>query len=230
MKNANHYQILEVNVSASQGQIKQAYRRLAKRFHPDCGEAANHEQIILINAAYEVLGDPEKRRSYDQQLSPNYPSRQRQERTAKAQNYYKRRRETEQKTEIIFDVWLKEIYTPIHHLVNVVINSLDGQIDDLSADPFDDELMSIFQEYLEDCRESLQQAKQIFGSQPNPSQAAKIAASLYFCLNQLSDGIDELEWFALNYDDSHLHTGKELFRIAKNLCYEASEMIDLRGN
>ena len=224
MKDANHYQILEISPSASQGQIKQAYRRLAKRFHPDCGEAANHGQIILINAAYEVLGDPERRRTYDRQFISNYPSAQRQQREAKAQEYYQHRRKAAQKTEIIFDFWLKEIYIPIHRLVSLIINSLEDQIDDLAADPFDDDLMAVFKDYLLECRDYLQQAKQVFLSQPNPAQAAKIAASLYFCLNQLGDGIDELEWFTLNYDDSHLFMGKELFRIAQSLLYETEEI------
>ncbi|HAC66314.1 MAG TPA: molecular chaperone DnaJ [Cyanothece sp. UBA12306] len=224
MKEANHYQILEVSLNASQGQIKQAYRRLVKRFHPDCGAAASHEQTILVNTAYEILGDPARRQSYDQQLIPNYPSKERQERTAKAQDYYKRRREATNKRKIIFDVWIQEIYLPINRLISLIINPLESKINQLSADPFDDQLMAVFQEYLLQCRDYLYEAKETFSSQPNPAQAAEMAASLYFCLNQLEDGIDELEWFSFNYDDSHLSMGKELFRIAQNLSYEAEEI------
>ena len=91
----------------------------------------------------------------------------------------------------------------------------------LSADPFDDELMEAFQAYLEDCRESLEKAKQKFKSMPNPSQTAQVAANLYYCLNQLEDGIEEIERFTFTYDDSYLHTGQELFRISKQLRREA---------
>ncbi len=219
---SNHYQILEVSPSASQKQIKQAYRRLAKQFHPDTqGDSANHEKIIRLNTAYEILGDPERREHYDRQFTPNY----RQQRTADAQSYYKRRREAQQATGICLESWLQEIYVPTHRLIDLIINSLESQIDYLAADPFDDQLMTAFQEYLHQCRIYLQQAKSTFSSQPNPPQAAKVAASLYFCLNQVGDGIDELEWFVLNYDDSHLHTGTELFRIAQRLLYEAQEMV-----
>ncbi len=53
---SNHYDTLKVNPSASQAEIKQAYRRLVKQFHPDTNQEADHDQIVRINAAYEVLG------------------------------------------------------------------------------------------------------------------------------------------------------------------------------
>lgn len=226
----NHYQILEVSQTASQSEIKQAYRRLAKRFHPDShSETANHEQIIRINAAYEVLGDPQRRRSYDQQLIPNYPSIQRQRRTAYAQYHYQRSRRAEQAATGLIDEWLKNVYQPVERLISQSIYRLNEQVDHLAADPFDDELMEIFQDYLGFCRVSLRQAKHIFSSQPNPAKLAKVAAALYYCLNQLEDGIDELDWFVCNYDDSHLHTGQELFRIVHRLLTEARAMVQSLG-
>ena len=52
-----------------------------------------------------------------------------------------------------------------------------------------------------------------------------VAAHLYYCLNQVSDGIEDLELFTLNYDDYYLHTGQELFRIADKLRLEAQAAI-----
>ncbi|MGL5509507.1 MAG: J domain-containing protein, partial [Microcoleaceae cyanobacterium] len=70
MKSPNHYQILKVNSNATPAQIKQAYRRLVKIFHPDSNQnTADLEEIIKINAAYEILGDPQKRSSYDQKFN-----------------------------------------------------------------------------------------------------------------------------------------------------------------
>ena len=223
----NHYQTLEVSQQATQAEIKQAYRRLAKRFHPDTRmETANQEKIVSINAAYETLKDPQRRRSYDQQLfvGATYSSfTRRQQRTASAQNQYRHRRQTVREADIHQLQWLREVYQPIAELVTSVLDPLDSQIDDLSADPFDDELMEAFSQYLEDCHELLVRARHILASQPNPVKYAAVAARLYYCLNQVGDGIDELKWFTLNYDDYYLHTGKELFRIAQRLYYEAQD-------
>ncbi|NJN88643.1 MAG: J domain-containing protein, partial [Leptolyngbyaceae cyanobacterium SL_7_1] len=64
----SHYHTLEVSPHASQAEIKQAYRRLAKIFHPDSNTTiTDHERIAGINAAYEVLSDPQQRAHYDRQ-------------------------------------------------------------------------------------------------------------------------------------------------------------------
>lgn len=229
MSTSNHYQTLEVSPQATAREIKQAYRRLAKQFHPDSQcETADPEKIIQVNAAYEVLSDPNRRRSYDQQLrSPHYQAefQNRQQRTAKAQQRYQRQRQTAQNADAQFDVWLHQVYRPVNDFIARIINPLEFQIDQLAADPFDDELMADFQGYLEECRRYLSQAQLIFRSQPNPSTVAGAAANLYYCLNQLGDGIEELERFTLNYDDYYLHTGQELFRIAAGLCYEAKDAV-----
>lgn len=225
----NHYQTLQVKSLATQQEIKQAYRRLAKRFHPDSlSQTANHHKIVAINAAYEVLSNPQTRRQYDRQLeSPSLEqwSSHRQARTAQAQQRYQRDRRAERTEEIRYYQWLKEVYIPINKLTKEIINSLAREIDDLAADPFDDQLMANFQVYLEACNRYYQLAQQKFSSQPNPSQLAGVAASIYYCLNQISDGIKELEWFTLNYDDRHLHMGQEIFRIAQDLRYQAEEKI-----
>lgn len=54
----NYYQALEISSRATHQEIKDAYRRLAKRFHPDiCDKEVNKERIVEINQAYEILGD-----------------------------------------------------------------------------------------------------------------------------------------------------------------------------
>ena len=67
MANKDYYSILGVDKTASDDEIKSAYRRLAKKYHPDLNkteEAAN--KFKEINEAYEVLGDSKKRANYDQ--------------------------------------------------------------------------------------------------------------------------------------------------------------------
>ena len=63
----NYYEILGLSRSASQNEIKQVYRKLARQYHPDVnpGQPGTEEKFKQINGAYEVLSNPEKRRKYD---------------------------------------------------------------------------------------------------------------------------------------------------------------------
>jgi len=68
MEYKDYYQILGVGRDADEKEIKRAFRRLARRYHPDVnpGDEAAEERFKEINEAYEVLSDPEKRSKYDQ--------------------------------------------------------------------------------------------------------------------------------------------------------------------
>jgi curved DNA-binding protein CbpA len=72
MEKSSHYQILGASITAPQKEIARAYRRLARRFHPDLQpperKAWAEEQMKRLNEAYAVLGDPAARRRYDATL------------------------------------------------------------------------------------------------------------------------------------------------------------------
>jgi len=66
VKYQDYYQILDVPRDAEKSDIKKAYRKLARRYHPDVNsEADAEEKFKEINEAYEVLKDPDKRQAYD---------------------------------------------------------------------------------------------------------------------------------------------------------------------
>src|SRR5438132_8039797 len=64
----DYYKSLGVARDASEADIKKAFRALARQYHPDVAKnkAQAEEKFKEINEAYEVLGDPEKRRKYDE--------------------------------------------------------------------------------------------------------------------------------------------------------------------
>lgn len=67
MPGKDYYKILGVNRDASEREIKQAYRRLARQYHPDVnpGDKSAEDKFKQINEAYEVLSDKENRQKYD---------------------------------------------------------------------------------------------------------------------------------------------------------------------
>jgi len=65
----DYYIVLGVSRGASPGQIKEAYRRIAKQFHPDLAHSpAGADKFIEVKEAYDTLADAEKRRRYDDEL------------------------------------------------------------------------------------------------------------------------------------------------------------------
>ncbi|MGB3787731.1 MAG: DnaJ domain-containing protein [Phormidesmis sp.] len=224
----DYYKTLGIAEGASQAQIKQAYRQLAKQFHPDSrNQGATNEKIASVNAAYEVLGDVNARRQYDveRQLVAKARQRERASRTVDSQNQYKKRKPSSAADSTTIEQWLRGVFNPTDRLIGKIIRPLKAEVRSLSADPFDDELMEAFQTYIEACREHLEKAQEKFKSMPNPASVAGGAANMYYCLNQLEDGIEEIERFTYTYDENYLHTGQELFRISAGLRKDAKAEI-----
>jgi DnaJ-class molecular chaperone len=67
VKFRDYYEVLGIKRDATEDQVRQAFRRLARKFHPDVnpGDRTAEDKFKEINEAYEVLSDPEKRKRYD---------------------------------------------------------------------------------------------------------------------------------------------------------------------
>jgi len=236
----DHYQTLGITSTATQAEIKQAYRQLAKAFHPDRHRHSQPEvidraaqQILSINAAYEVLGDVQQRQTYDRYRlwtgeGVERPAVDRQPDSATVQTHQRQRRQTVQSQDQQLAVWIKQVYTPVHRLLGQTLKEFRPALTALSADPFDDDLMAEFQGYLDRSGDRQTKAQALFQAHGNPPQIARLAMNLYYCLHQVGDGLAELERFTLCYDDSYLKDGKEMFRIATRMRREVqSDFRDL---
>jgi curved DNA-binding protein CbpA len=97
----NPYAILGVSTTATDLEIKRAYRTQVKRYHPDRGSLeSSHDRIVAINYAYDILSDPDKRAQYDRGFATLYSIPEPQEDPLEAyKREYKRKRWEREKKE-----------------------------------------------------------------------------------------------------------------------------------
>jgi curved DNA-binding protein len=71
VKTTNHYATLGLDRDCTRDDVRKAYRTLSKRYHPDlnANSASSRVRAQALNAAYEILSDPARRRAYDQELA-----------------------------------------------------------------------------------------------------------------------------------------------------------------
>lgn len=83
----NWYRILEISENATEQEIKAAYRRLAKKYHPDThsNDKSYVDKFNDISAAYQILGDSKKRQEYDKGRGQQQESTQKRQKTTAAQ-------------------------------------------------------------------------------------------------------------------------------------------------
>ena len=88
----DYYRILGIREDASEEEIKKRYRILAKKYHPDTnpGDGEAEQRFKEAGIAYAVLGDPKKRREYDQR-------RRAEKRTKEKRNYGKKENQQKKK-------------------------------------------------------------------------------------------------------------------------------------
>jgi molecular chaperone DnaJ len=220
-----HYQTLQVSPRATANEIKQAYRQLAKQHHPDVS-ASDGDRFIEINGAYEVLGDARRKQDYDRSLQQNIPldlEEKLQRNRAEPRTNQTPIRTTDIDSQI--EMWLNGVYAPVNRSITAIVKPFKNKLIELSADPYDDDLMGSFEAYILDCQRHLKKAERVFHDFPNPSNLAGIAANLYHCLNQISDAIEELSRYTTCYNEDYLHRGQELFKIAAGLQKDAKKQL-----
>ena len=201
--------MLGVAPSASAAEIKAAYRALVKRHHPDAG--GDEVEILALNAAWEVLGDTERRRQYDRY---RHPSQQPSQPPGPA-----RRQPTPTPAATASDQeqldWLQQVFAPIDRLLGQVINPFPAQLRVLAADPYDDALMATFCAFLEASQAKLARVEALYRGRGCPSGLTALSLDLYHCLSLVKDALTDLERYTLGYVDSYLRDGRELLRQAK---------------
>lgn len=69
----DYYSVLGVGRDASDAEIRQAYRRLARKYHPDIAGKQYETKFEEVNQAYSVLSDPKKKQMYDAGIDPDHP-------------------------------------------------------------------------------------------------------------------------------------------------------------
>lgn len=85
-KSKSHYEILGIDIKATDKEIRRAYLRLAKRYHPDV-KGGDAEKFKKINEAQEILRDPSRRREYDSNLFKNAAKQSRDANKAHGRNH-----------------------------------------------------------------------------------------------------------------------------------------------
>lgn len=208
--------MLGVTPQASGEEIKAAYRSLVKQHHPDAG--GDDDTILALNAAWEVLGDQERRSHYDRQRagSGNDATSSTAAGASAASTWDAARgagvtaARDEQRL-----AWLSQIYGPIDRLLGQVVNPFPAQLRALAADPYDDSIMEAFCAFLELSQARMGRVESLYRAQPCPSGLQAFSLELYHCLSLVKDALLDLERYTMGYVDSYLRDGRELLRKAR---------------
>ena len=209
----NLYEELGLNKNATKSEIKSSYRSLVKRHHPDAG--GEKERFLAIQNAWEILNDPIKKEQYDRNFFSSNSSfdslNENWEEKFNSNKYTSSLKDREVET------WIKEIYTPINRSISQIIKPLNNEIKELSADPYDDQLMENFCNYISLSQKKIEKAEIIYNKKIVPKSITALGLDLYHCFSQVKDALSEFNRYTKGYVDDYLFDGKEMIQEAKRI-------------
>ncbi len=209
----NFYKELGLEKNATKSEIKSSYRSLVKKHHPDAG--GEKERFLAIQNAWETLNDPIKKEQYDRNFFSSNSSfdslKENWEEKLNSKKYNSSNKDKEVET------WIKEIYTPINRLINQIIKPLNNEIKELSADPYDDQLMENFCSYISLSQKKIEKVEKIYNKKLVPKSISNLGLDLYHCFSQVKDALSELDRYTQGYVDDYLFDGKEMIKEAKRI-------------
>ena len=209
----NLYKELGLKENATISEIKSSYRSLVKKHHPDAG--GEKDRFIAIQNAWETLNDPIKKDQYDRNFFSSSSSfnslNENWEEKINSKKYNSSIKDKEVET------WIKEIYTPINRLISQIIKPLKNEIKELSADPYDDQLMENFVSYISISQKKIEKVEKIFNEKLVPKPISALGLDLYHCFSQVKDALSEFDRYTQGYVDDYLFDGKEMIKEAKRI-------------
>ncbi len=209
----NFYEELGIKENATKSEIKSSYRNLVKRHHPDAG--GEKEKFLAIQIAWETLNDPFKKEKYDKKLILSKKS------TQNFDNNWELKVNSKKSDSSIKDndikIWIQNIYNPINRLISQIIRPLHDEIKKLSADPYDQELMDNFCDYINISEKKIDKVDKIYKSTHVPYAISALGLDLYHCYAQVKDALSELDKYTQGYVDDYLFDGKEMMNEAKRI-------------
>ena len=209
----NFYKELGLDKNATKSEIKSSYRSLVKQHHPDAG--GEKERFLAIQNAWETLNDPIKKEQYDRNFFSSNSSfeslKEDWEEKLNSKKYNSSNKDKEVET------WIKEIYAPINRLISQIIKPLNNEIKELSADPYDDQLMENFCSYISLSQNKIEKVEKIYNKKLVPKSLSNLGLDLYHCFSQVKDALSELDRYTQGYVDNYLFDGKEMIKEAKRI-------------
>ncbi len=209
----NFYKELGLEINATKSEIKSSYRSLVKKHHPDTG--GEKERFLAIQIAWETLNDPIKKEKYDEQLLTLYSQSNNPEENWDEQ--FNKKKYNSSRTDKEVKTWIKDIYNPTNRLISQIIKPLNNEIKELSADPYDEELMESFCNYINISQKKIEKVERIYNSKSVPNSISGLALDLYHCFSQVKDALSELNRYTQGYVDDYLFDGKEMMNEAKRI-------------
>jgi molecular chaperone DnaJ len=218
MSKQNYYQILGVATNVSTTELKRAYRLLVKDLHPDIDhhKRSDDEKSLAntkmqhINEAYSTLVDKTRRSEYDIAIGLH-------RQTIKIKLTYESEDEAR-------NTYMRKTFLPQRKIIAKTLNLYKSELQKLSQDLYDEELLDDFENYVDKLESTLRQASMAFSQQACPRSLEAAVSMMRYSIAQASDGLDELKYFLGNFDYDHLSLAQNLFRISSDLSRRAQEL------